>query len=79
MIWWIQGATVGGGNQHVEEVEEVEEITAITVPPISATEEVVPVATPISSTVGEESLDGRHVAEVTPPSPIMAFQMVVRD
>jgi hypothetical protein len=40
---------------------------------------VVPIATPVSSTVGEESLDGRHVAEVTPSSPIIAFQMVVRD
>jgi hypothetical protein len=75
----IQGAMVGGGNQHVEEVEQVEDITAITViagPPVSATEEVVPLATPVSSTVGE---DGRHVAEVTLPSPNMAFQMVARD
>jgi hypothetical protein len=72
----IQGAVVGGGNQHVEEVEQVEDITAIAGPPISATEKVVPLATPVSSTVGE---DGRHVAEVTPPSPNMAFQMVARD
>jgi hypothetical protein len=75
----IQGAAVGGGNQHVEEVEQVEDITAITAPPVSATEEVVPIATPFSSTVGKESLDGRHVAEVILPSPTMAFQMVVRD
>jgi hypothetical protein len=27
----------------------------------------------------KESLDGRHVAKVTPPSPTMAFQMVARD
>jgi hypothetical protein len=63
----------------VEEVEQVEDITAITAivgPPVSATEEVVPFTTPISSMVGE---DGRHVAEVTPPSPNMAFQMVARD
>jgi hypothetical protein len=75
----IQGAVVGGGNQYVEEVKQVEDITAITAiagPPVSAIEEVVPLATPISSTVGE---DGRHVAEVTPPSPNMAFQMVVQD
>jgi hypothetical protein len=26
----IQGAVVGGGNQHVKEVEQVEDITAIT-------------------------------------------------
>jgi hypothetical protein len=26
-----------------------------------------------------EPLDGRHVAEITPPSPNMAFQMVTRD
>jgi hypothetical protein len=73
---------VGGENQHVEEVDQVEDITAITsltAPPISATEVVVPIATPISSTVGEEIRDGCHVAEVTPPSPAMAFQMVVRD
>jgi hypothetical protein len=75
----MQGVVVGGGNQHVEEVEQVEDITAITViagPPVSATEEVVPLATLVSSMVGE---DGYHVAEVTPPSPNMAFQMVVRD
>jgi hypothetical protein len=75
----IQGAAVGGENQYVEEVEQVEDITAITGPPVSTTEEVVPIATLVSSTVGEESLDGRHLAEVTPPSPTMAFQMVVRD
>jgi hypothetical protein len=77
----IQGAVVGGGNQHVEEVEQVEDITAITAIEgllISATEEVVPLATPVS-TVGGEPLDGRHVAEVTPPSLNMAFQMVVRN
>jgi hypothetical protein len=75
----IQDVVVRGGNQHVEEVERVEDITAVTViagPPVSATEEVVPLVTPLSSTVGE---DGRHVAEVTPPSPNMASQMVVRD
>jgi hypothetical protein len=27
----------------------------------------------------KETLDGCHVAEVTPPNPTMAFQMVVRD
>jgi len=69
----IQGAAVGSENQ------QVEDITAITAPPVSATEEVVPIATPVSSTVGEESLDGRHLAEVTLPSPTMAFQMVVRN
>jgi hypothetical protein len=37
---------------------------------------VVPLATLVSSTVEEE---GCHVAEVTPPSPNMAFQMVTRD
>jgi hypothetical protein len=75
----IQGAVVEGGNQHVEDVEQVEDITAITEiagPPVSATEEVVSLAIPVSSTVGE---DGRHVAEVTPPSLNMAFQMVARD
>jgi hypothetical protein len=29
--------------------------------------------------IGDEPLDGRHMAEVTPPSPNMAFQMVARD
>jgi hypothetical protein len=72
----IQGVVVGSGNQHVEEVEQVEDITA---PPVSATEKVVPIVTPVSSSIGEEPLDSRHVAEVTPPSPNMAFQMVVRD
>ena len=54
----------------------MEDITAITDPPVSVTEEVVPLATPVSSTVRD---DGRHVAEVTPASPNMAFQMVARD
>jgi hypothetical protein len=63
----------------VEEVNQGEDITAITALPISTTEVLVPIATPISSTVGKEILDGRHVAEVTPPSPNMAFQMVARD
>jgi hypothetical protein len=63
----------------VEKMEQVEDITAIAGPPVSATEEVIPLATPVSSTVGEESLHDRHMAEVTPPSPTMAFQMVVRD
>ena len=39
----------------------------------------VPIAIPNSFTVGDEPLDGRHVAEITPPSPTIAFQMVVRD
>jgi len=60
-------------------VDRVEEITAITAMPVSTTEVLVPIATPISSTVGKETLDGRHVAEVTPLSPTMAFQMVARD
>jgi hypothetical protein len=75
----IRGASVGGGNHHVEEVDQVEDITAITALPVSTTEVLVPIAIPVSSTVGEETLDGRHVAEVTPPSPTMAFQMVARD
>jgi hypothetical protein len=41
----VQGAVVGGGNQHVEEVKQVEDITVIAGPPVSATEEVVPFAT----------------------------------
>jgi hypothetical protein len=44
----IQGAVVGGGNQHVKEVEQVEDITAntaIAAPPVSTIEEVVPIAT----------------------------------
>ena len=48
-------------------------------PPVSATKVVVPVATLVSSTVGEETLDGCHVADVTPPSPTVAFHVVVRD
>ena len=60
----------------MKEVEQVEDITAIANPPISATEEAVLIATPVSSKVGGESSDGRHVAKVTPPSPTMAFQMV---
>ena len=74
----IQGAAVGGGNQQVEEEDQVEDITALTAPPISATEVVVPNATPISSTIGKETLDGCHVARVTPPSSPMTFHVVSR-
>jgi hypothetical protein len=75
----IQVAAAEGGNQHVEEDDQVEDITALTAPPVSATEVVVPNATPISSAVGKETLDGCHVAEVTPPSPAMAFHVVAQD
>jgi phosphoribosylanthranilate isomerase len=75
----IQGATVGGGNQHVEEVDQVEDITAITALPVSTTEVLVSNATPVSATVGEKTLDDCHVAEVTTPSLVTDFQVVVRD
>ena len=48
-------------------------------PPVSATEVVVPIATLVSSTVGEKTLDGCHVADVTSPSPAVAFHVVARD
>ena len=57
----------------------MEDITALTAPSVSATEVVVPNITPVSSTVGEKTLDGSHVAEVTPPNPAMAFHVVARD
>jgi hypothetical protein len=75
----IQGVAAGGGNQHVEEVDQVEDIMAITALPVSTTEVLVPITTPVSSTVGKETLDSRHVAEVIPPNPTMAFQMVAQD
>jgi hypothetical protein len=75
----IQGVAVGGGNQHVEEEDQVEDITALVAPPISATEVVVTNVTPVSSTVGKETMDGCHVAVVTPLSHAMAFQVVARD
>ena len=54
-------------------------ITALTVPPVSATEVVVPIVTLVSSTVGDETLDGCHVADVTSLSPAVAFHVVARD
>ena len=74
----IQGAAVGGGNQQVEEEDQVEDIMVFTAPPVSATEVVDLNATPVSSTVGKETLDGGHVAKVTPPSPSMTFHVVSR-
>ena len=74
----IQGAAVGGGNQQVEEEDQVEDITALIAPLVSATKVVNLNATPVSSTVGKETLDGGHVAEVTPPSPPMTFHVVSR-
>ena len=73
-----KGAAVGGGNQHVEEKDQVEDITALTAPPVSATEVMVPNATPVASTVGKETLDGCHVAKITPPNPPMTFHVVSR-
>jgi hypothetical protein len=73
----IQGAAVGGGNQHVQEVDQMKDITTLTAPPISTTKVVVPNAIPISSTVGKETLDGCHVEEVTPPSLPLTFHVVV--
>ena len=61
----IQGGAVEGGNQYAEEVDHVVDITAITALPVSNTEVLVPNATPVSATVGEETLDDCHVAEVT--------------
>ena len=75
----IQGVAIGGGNQHVEDVDQVEDITALTVLPVSATEVVDPITTLVSSTVGEETLDGCLVADVTPPSLAMAFHVVAGD
>ena len=69
----IQVAAVGGGNQPMEEEDHVEDIMALTAPPVSATEVVVPNATPASFTVGKETLDGSHVAEVAPPGPPITF------
>ena len=43
-----------------------------TCPPVSATEVVVPI-------VGEETLDGCHMADVKPPSPAVAFHVVARN
>jgi hypothetical protein len=57
----------------------VEDITALTVPPVSATEVVVSIATLVSSTVGEETLDGCYVSDVTPPSHVVAFHVVAQD
>ena len=74
----IQGAAVGGRNQQVEAEDQVEDIMALTALPVSATEVVDLNATPVSSTVGKETLDGGHVAEVTPPNPPMIFHVVSR-
>jgi hypothetical protein len=58
---------VGGGNQHMEEEDRVENITVLTTPPVSANKVVVPNATPVSSTVGNDTLDGK--CNTTEPSP----------
>ena len=75
----IQGAAIEGGNQYAKEVDQVEDITAITVRPVSTTEVLVPNATPVSATVGEETLDDCHTAEATTPSLATDFQVVARD
>ena len=68
-----------GGNQHAEEVDQVEDITVITALPVSIIEVVIPNATHVSTTVGEEVQENNHMAEVTPPSVATAFQVVARD
>jgi hypothetical protein len=57
----------------------MEDITAITALPVFTTEVLVPNATPVSATVGEETLDDCHVAEVTTPSLATDFQVVAQD
>ena len=68
-----------GGNQHAEEVDQVEDITTITALHVFITEVVVLNTTPISATVGEKIQEDSHMAEVTPPSFAMTFQVVVWD
>ena len=68
-----------GGNQHAEEVDQVEDFTAITALPVSIIEVVIPNATHVSATVGEEIQENNHMAEVTPPSVVTAFQVVASD
>jgi hypothetical protein len=75
----IRGASVGGGNHHVEEVDQVEDITAITALPVSTTEVLVSNATAVSATVGEGTMDDCQMAEVTTPSVATDFQLVVWD
>jgi hypothetical protein len=74
----IQGAAAGGGNQLMEEEDQVEDITALMAPPISAIKVVDPNAIPVSSTIGKKTLDGCHVAKVTPLSPRLIFHVVCR-
>ena len=57
---------------------QVEDITALTAPPVFTTKVVVPNATSASSTVGKETHDGNHVAEVAPPSLPLIFHVVSR-
>ena len=74
----IQEVTTGVGNQQVEKEEPVEDITSLMALLVSATTGVELSATPVSSTVGKKTLDGSHVAEVSPPSPALTFQVVSR-
>ena len=62
----------------MKEDDQVEDITTLTASPVSVTKVVVPNATSISSTVGKETLDSCHVAEVTPRSPPLTFHVVAR-
>ena len=62
----------------MEKKDQVEDITALTTPHVSAMEEVVSTTTPVSSTGGKETMDGCHVAEVTPLSPPLTFHVVAR-
>ena len=67
------------GNQHAEEVDQVEDITVITALQVSTSEVVVPNSTPVFATVGKETQEDGHMAEVTPPNFAMTFQVVARD
>ena len=63
----------------MKKVDQVKDITALTAPPVSATEVVVLNATPVSTTVGEETRNDCHMAEVTTPSLATDVQVVARD
>ena len=55
------------------------DITAITALHVSSSEVVVPNATSVSATVGEETHDDGHMVEVSPLSLVMTSQVVTRD
>lgn len=74
----ILGAQGEEENPQVVEEEPVEDITTVMAPAISTTPLVDLNVTPIFFTMAKETFDDSHMAEVSPSSILLTFQVISR-